>query len=105
MPQAVNLQPLVADTRVRSQTSPRKAYGGQNDIGIDLSLSTSAYRGHYQLTSAPYWIQFLNNSCVPRSGWKALPTMQIWKKTEPDAVHPPCKWRSVPEDFKNCHLF
>ena len=68
VPQAFNWQPLVTDIRVRSQTSPRKIYGGQSDIGIDLSPSTSAFRGNYHFTNAPYWIQFLNNSSVQRSG-------------------------------------
>jgi hypothetical protein len=95
MPQAVNRKPLVTDTGVRSQISPRKAYGGQSDIRTVLSPSSAAFRCHYHFTNAPYWIQFLNNSCFPRSSWKLSPTMHLWEKTEPGAVHPPCKWRSV----------
>ena len=67
MPQAVNRQPLVTDTGIRSQISPRKGYSGQSDIRTDMSPSSSAFRCHYHFTNAPYWIQFLNNSCVPRS--------------------------------------
>jgi len=105
IPQAVNRQSLVTDTRVRSQTSPSKNYGGQSDIGIVLSPSTSAFRRHYHFTNAPYWIELFNNSCVPRSNWKVSSTMQLSEKTEPDPVHPSSQWRSVSEDFNNCHLF
>jgi hypothetical protein len=53
MVQAVSLQRLIAEIRVRLQASPYGILDGQSDTGTGFSRSTSLYLSHYHSILPP----------------------------------------------------